>query len=234
MQRYDRNEALLGVKAQFAINNSKVAVIGCGGLGSAVITNLACAGVESLVVIDDDLVSKSNLNRQFIHRDCDYNLPKVLSAERFILDLNPNISVTTVKERLNLCNCLGVLSDCDLIVDCSDNVLTKYTISHIGEMLNIPCIYSGLSMTNRYAGEVRLYDKTCNEFLKKYYNSITASNKPYNKGVLSCTTMIVGSLASKLAIDYLIERRLPYLNRLVVSLSSPNYSIQSFTELHNA
>ena len=131
LERYARHIVLrdVGGPGQAALRRARVLVVGAGGLGAPVLLYLAAAGVGTLGVIDDDVVSLSNLQRQVIHATPDVGMPKVDSAAAVIQRLNPHVAVEQHPVRLTARNALDLLGRYDLIADGSDNFATRYIVS---------------------------------------------------------------------------------------------------------
>lgn len=138
LDRYSRHIIMdeIGPEGQAKLLDSSVLVIGAGGLGSPIIQYLAAAGVGTLAVADDDVVERSNLQRQIIHGDSDVGEPKVESARRYVERINPDIDVTTHEIRVEPENVEGLIADYDVVVDGSDNFRTRY-------LVNDACTLSG-------------------------------------------------------------------------------------------
>jgi len=130
-RRYARNIILpeIGEQGQAKLLASKVLVIGAGGLGSAVITYLAAAGIGTIGIIDDDRVELSNLNRQILHETGDIGRIKVESAYNRIEEINPEVHVITHPERLTETNADSIISQYDLIADGCDNFTTRFLVA---------------------------------------------------------------------------------------------------------
>lgn len=131
VRRYARHILLpqVGVRGQDALLSSRVLVVGAGGLGSPVLMYLAAAGVGTLGIVDDDRVDLSNLQRQIAHTTDRVGKHKVDSACRTIRDLNPDVRVEAVVERLLPDNVQDLFSGYDLIADCSDNFETRFLVN---------------------------------------------------------------------------------------------------------
>ena len=129
--RYSRHFELpqFGPEAQRKLKNSKVIVVGAGGLGSPVLLYLAAAGIGSLKIIDNDQVTLSNLQRQVLFTTQDLNQPKAEIAAKRIKGLNPTIEIESIGERVTVSNALSLLSDGDVVVDCTDNFPTRYLLN---------------------------------------------------------------------------------------------------------
>jgi molybdopterin/thiamine biosynthesis adenylyltransferase len=131
LERYARHIVLreVGGPGQAALGRARVLVIGAGGLGAPLLMYLAAAGVGTLGVIDDDVVSLSNLQRQIIHATSDVGARKVESAAAVIARLNPHVAVEPHAVRLTAANALELISRYDLVADGSDNFATRYLMS---------------------------------------------------------------------------------------------------------
>lgn len=131
VQRYKRHLVLkeVGGEGQQKLKNARVLIVGAGGLGSPLLMYLAAAGVGTLGVIDDDVVSLDNLQRQIVHDTAHVGQPKVDSAKEMIAQLNPHVAVETYNARLDAGNALDIISRYDIVCDGSDNFATRYLVS---------------------------------------------------------------------------------------------------------
>lgn len=131
LERYARHIVLreVGGPGQARLKSARVLVIGAGGLSAPVLLYLAAAGIGTLGVVDDDIVSLSNLQRQVIHSTPDIGMRKVDSAEAAIERLNPHVQVETHMMRLDASNARDLITRYDIIVDGSDNFATRYLVS---------------------------------------------------------------------------------------------------------
>lgn len=153
--RYSRQILLpqVDVSGQQKLAQSKVLIVGMGGLGSPVAMYLAAAGVGHLVLVDFDRVDLSNLQRQIIHDTTQLGQYKSLSAQSKLQALNPEIQITLVNQSLEG-NLENYLSDVDVVVDCSDNFATRFAI-------NTACVRAGISLVSgaalRWGGQVAVF-----------------------------------------------------------------------------
>ena len=131
LERYARHIVLreVGGPGQAKLKAARVLVVGAGGLGAPVLLYLAAAGVGTLGVIDDDIVSLSNLQRQVIFGTDDVGIRKVDGAEAAIARLNPHVQIETHMARLDAGNALGLMAKYDIVADGSDNFVTRYLVS---------------------------------------------------------------------------------------------------------
>lgn len=156
IERYARHIVLreIGGPGQQKLLKAKVLVIGAGGLGSPALMYLAAAGVGTLGIIDDDVVSLSNLQRQVLHSTEAIGKPKTTSAIEAITRINPNITVIPHQTRLTAENS-AVIGDYDLVLDGSDNFDTRYLVNEICAKLAVPLISAAMS---QWEGQISIYD----------------------------------------------------------------------------
>ena len=154
--RYSRHILLpqVGEAGQRILKQSRVLLIGAGGLGSPVSLYLAAAGVGTLGLIDFDVVDLSNLQRQIVHGSAGIGRRKIDSARDRLLDVNPNISVEAYDARLTSANALEIAKGYDLIVDGTDNFATRYLVNDTSVLLGIPNIYGSVY---RFEGQASVF-----------------------------------------------------------------------------
>ena len=155
--RYARHVAIpeVGEEGQLKLLDSKVLMLGAGGLGSPAALYLAAAGVGHLGIIDADIVDESNLQRQIAHSLNTLGTPKVDSAKRAIEALNPDVEVTTYRERLSSENIERILADgWQMIVDGTDNFPTRYLVNDASVWHNIPVVHGSIY---RFEGQVTVF-----------------------------------------------------------------------------
>ena len=170
INRYSRHLLLpeVGVEGQEKICDSKVLLIGTGGLGSPLALYLAAAGVGNLGLIDFDVVDLSNLQRQVAHGESTVGKLKVDSAKARIADLNSSINVTTYNTRLSSENVMEIFADYDIIVDGTDNFPTRYLASDACVLLKKPYIYGCIL---RFEGQASVFDSTTGPCYRCLYPS---------------------------------------------------------------
>lgn len=146
LTRYSRHFILpeIGEEGQKKLLNSKVLLIGAGGLGSPLGLYLAAAGVGTLGLVDFDVVDLSNLQRQILHTNDEIGKPKIDSAEKRIKAMNPDTKVIKHKVRLTSDNALDVLKDYDIVIDGTDNFPTRYLTNDACVFLKKPNIYGSI------------------------------------------------------------------------------------------
>ncbi len=156
LERYARHIVLreIGGPGQQKLLKAKVLVIGAGGLGSPALMYMAAAGVGTLGIIDDDIVSLSNLQRQVLHSTDAIGDPKTVSAIEAIARINPNVTVIPHQTRLTEAN-IAIIGNYDLVLDGSDNFDTRYLVNEICAAQNVPLISAAMS---QWEGQISLYD----------------------------------------------------------------------------
>lgn len=157
LERYARHIVLreVGGQGQKRLKEAKVLVVGAGGLGSPVLLYLGAAGVGTIGVIDDDIVSLSNLQRQIVHTDDRSGLPKVFSAETGVHAVNPHVLVRPYNRRLTAEIAPEMFAEYDLIVDGSDSFATRELINKAAVAARKPLIAGAIT---QWEGQVTIYD----------------------------------------------------------------------------
>ncbi len=158
IERYSRHILLkeVGGKGQKKLLESKVLIIGTGGLGAPAAMYLAAAGIGNIGLVDFDAVDLSNLQRQIIHLTRDVNKPKVISAKETINEMNPDVEVTTYREMINAGNITDIIKDkdYDFILDGTDNFPSKFLINDACVFLQKPFSHAGII---RFKGQTMTY-----------------------------------------------------------------------------
>ena len=176
-----------------------MAIVGAGGIGSAVIPALAGAGIGALTIIDDDTVELGNLHRQPIFRERDEGYSKADLALQYVQRLNHFVSATPVQQRIASENATELLADHDLVIDGSDNFATRLAVSDA-------CVGLGISLVSaaavQFQGQVGLFrSKPCYRcFVGDAFDSDDCDNCA-ELGVLGALPATVGSFAALLAIN---------------------------------
>ena len=156
VRRYSRHLIIpdVGMSGQKRLKNSKVLVIGAGGLGSPALLYLAAAGVGTIGIVEFDEVDESNLQRQIIHGQSDIGQPKAESARASIAETNPHVNVVVHNERLDNDNVLQIFDQYDLIVDGTDNFATRYLVNDAAVLLGKPYVWGSIY---RFDGQASVF-----------------------------------------------------------------------------
>jgi adenylyltransferase/sulfurtransferase len=203
LERYARHIVLreVGGPGQAALKRARVLVIGAGGLGAPALMYLAAAGVGTLGVIDDDVVSLSNLQRQIIHTTADISRPKVDSAAEEIARLNPHVAVATHATRLTAANALDLIAPYDLVADGSDNFATRYLVSDACYFAGKPLVTATLGVFDGTLTTIRAHELGPNGTPNPTYRCLFPDAPPPGSipacaeaGILGALTGILGSM----------------------------------------
>ncbi|GAB3734219.1 molybdopterin-synthase adenylyltransferase MoeB [Luteimonas pelagia] len=156
-ERYSRHLRLpeVGLAGQQRLEAARVLLVGAGGLGSPAALYLAAAGIGTLRIADDDVVDRSNLQRQVLHTDARIGVPKVVSAEQTLGGLNPRTRVEAVAERITSDNVERLLDGVDVVVDGADNFPARYLLNDACVKLGRPLVYGAV---HRFEGQASVFD----------------------------------------------------------------------------
>lgn len=219
--RYSRHLIIpdVGMEGQKRLKNSRVLVIGAGGLGSPALLYLAAAGVGTLGVIDFDVVDESNLHRQVIHGQSDIDKPKVDSARESVAEVNPYVTFRAHTEQLTSDNALDVFRDYDLILDGTDNFATRYLVNDAAVLLGMPYVWGSIF---RFEGQVSVFWEDAPNDQGLNYRDLYPEPPPPGMvpscaegGVLGVLCASIGSIMVNEGIKLLTGIGEPLLGRLI-------------------
>jgi molybdopterin/thiamine biosynthesis adenylyltransferase len=156
-KRYSRQIQLAELKneGQQKLQDAKVLVVGAGGLGCPVLQYLAAAGVGTIGIVDFDLVEETNLHRQVLYATADVGKSKAEIASKRILEQNPLVKVEIFNTKLDNSNALKIISNYQIVLDCSDNFETRYAINDACVYLNKPFVYAGI---HKFEGQLSVFN----------------------------------------------------------------------------
>lgn len=157
LERYSRHLLLpqVGIDGQRRLEASRVLLVGAGGLGSPAAFYLAAAGVGTLRIVDDDVIDRSNLQRQILHTEARVGTPKVASAAATLRALNPRTRVEAIEARITSANVDALLEGIDLAIDGSDSFAVRYLMSDACVKHALPLVYGAVQ---RFEGQVSVFD----------------------------------------------------------------------------
>lgn len=206
--RYSRHILLpeVGGKGQKKINESKVLLVGAGGLGSPAALYLAAAGVGTVGIVDDDEVDLSNLQRQILHFTKDIGRPKVDSGKEKLTAINPEINVEKYHERLNAGNVMNLISGYDIVIDGSDNFGTRFVVNDACVLTGKPFIHGGIL---RFFGQVLTVvpgEGPCFRCIFKEPPPPDAVPTCAQAGVLGVIAGVIGGLQATEALKYILGK----------------------------
>lgn len=218
LRRYARHFSLseVGTQGQEKLRQAKVLVVGAGGLASPVLQYLAAAGVGTLGVVDDDNVDISNLQRQVVFATSDQGRAKVDICRARIIALNPNVNVITHNTALTDSNALTLIQDYDIVVDCTDNFATRYTVNDACGELKKPNVYASISQFDGQCTVFTAQDGPC-------YRCVYPEAPPEGlipncaeAGVMGALPGILGTLQAMQTITLILGIGEPLIGRLLL------------------
>ena len=193
--RFTRHFSLeeIGQEGQEKLKNARVLVIGAGGLGSPLLIYLAAAGIGTIGIVDDDIVSTSNLQRQILYTTAEVGFKKVEVASRKLSALYPEIEIDIFDLRLNEENAEDIFKNYDVIADCTDNYKTRMLIGAVSARLNKPLAFA--SVLN-YEGQISVFNFQGGPAYQDLYPSVPKDGlyKENEIGLLGVLPGITGTL----------------------------------------
>ena len=204
LDRYARHIVLpqVGGVGQNKLKAAKVAVVGAGGIGCAVIPALSGAGIGTLTIIDHDMVENSNLHRQPLYRTADQGKGKAVLAAAFVAAQNPHVAVKPLTERVDLNNAGRLLAGHDLVIDGSDNFATRLAISDACVTLGLPLLSAAAI---QFHGQIGLFRaRPCYRCFVGDAFDAEDCDTCAEAGVLGALTATVGGFAALMALNLLL------------------------------
>lgn len=216
--RYSRQIMLpeVEIAGQEAWLNASVLIVGVGGLGSPVSMYLAAAGVGKLVLVDDDVVELTNLQRQIVHNTDTIGMSKVESARQTIAALNPDTEIVAIPKRLSDQQLAEQIADVDLVLDCTDNFSTRFAVNDACVQHKKPLV-SGAAI--RLEGQVAVFDSRQEDApcYRCLYREGSDENLTCSEsGVLAPLVGIIGSVQAMEALKVLAEVGEPLVGKLLL------------------
>ena len=220
-ERYSRHLRLpdVGLDGQKKLEAARVLLVGAGGLGSPAAYYLAAAGIGTLRIADDDVVDRSNLQRQILHTDARIGMPKVESAAVALSALNPRTQIEAVRERITSDNMERLLEGVDVVVDGADNFPARYLLNDACVKLGIPLVYGAV---HRFEGQVSVFDAGRHRGSAPCYRCLFPEPPPpeaapncAEAGVLGVLPGVIGLLQATEAIKLVLGIGEPLRGRLL-------------------
>lgn len=218
LSRYARHLSLpeVGRQGQTRLKNSRVLIVGVGGLGSPVALYLAAAGVGTLGLVDFDEVDITNLQRQILHGTEEIGKPKLESAKRRISSVNPNVQIVKHSCRLDSHNALEIMENYDVVVDGTDNFPTRYLVNDACVLLGKPNVYGSIF---RWEGQVSVFAKDDGPCYRCLFREPPPPGLVPNcaeAGVLGVLPGVVGSLQALEVIKLILDEGDSLVGRLLI------------------
>lgn len=218
MERYEKHIKLkgFGLEGQSKLLLSSVLVIGAGGLGCPALQYLAAAGIGTIGIVDNDLVSLSNLHRQILYTTHDIGKPKAEVAALKLKDINPEIEVLFFVEKINTTNAVQIISQFDLVLDCTDNFPSRYLIDDACRLLKKTCIFAAVYT---YEGQVAVFNSNSRassyrSLFERPPSALDVQNCN-EAGVLGVLPGMVGVIQATEAIKIIANIGEPLINKLL-------------------
>ena len=203
--KYHRQTLLseIGEEGQEKLRQARVLIAGVGGLGCPIALYLTTAGVGHLGLIDDDVVSLSNLHRQVLYNEADIGQPKAECAVRHLQAKNSDIHIEGYPFRLDKENAEALIAKYDIVVDGCDNHATRYLISDVCHQLQKPYVYAAIGAFQGQVG-VLCYDEQASTYRTLFPDEDVMCDRKAEKGVIGTTPAVIGSLVANEVIKLII------------------------------
>ena len=210
--RYSRQIALFGEEGQEKLCKAKVGVAGCGGLGTTLLTNLASAGVGTLVIADGDVPDVSNLNRQFVYREGETD-SKAELLKTWLTSVNPDAKVIAFCGVLNEDNLDSVFHNCDILVDCLDRISTRKILSRYAVRTGKPLVHAGVT---GFTGQLTVVIPGKTPDLEQIYDKV--SDAPAGTVTSSVGSMVstMASLEATQVIQLITSTGAPFIGKMLL------------------
>jgi len=205
--RYSKHLKLdnIGIAGQLKLKDARVLCIGAGGLGSSVLLHLAAAGIGSIGIVDDDVVELSNLQRQILYQHSHLGMKKSIIAKQQLSALNPYIHINEYNEKFNLTNARELISQYDIIADCTDNFTTRYLINDVCYHLNKPYVFASIY---QFEGQCSLFlgkESPCFRCLYPMIPTAEIAPDCSDAGVLSVLPGLFGVIQATEIIKWILK-----------------------------
>jgi sulfur-carrier protein adenylyltransferase/sulfurtransferase len=217
-ERYSRHLLIpeIGLEGQLKLLDSRVLLLGAGGLGSPAAVYLAAAGVGTLGIVDNDVVDLSNLQRQVAHSNDRIGMPKVDSAEISIQAINPDVKVEKHAVRLGADNVMEIIRDYDVVVDGLDNFPTRYLLNDASVRLGIPVVSASILSFDGQLSVFKPHDGPCYRCLYPTPPPAELAPSCGAAGVLGVLPGVMGLLQSVEVIKLVTGAGEPLIGRLLL------------------
>lgn len=210
LTRYERQKDILDAAGQKKLKNAKITIAGAGGLGSVSATYLTVAGVGRIRVVDNDLVELSNLNRQILHWDRDIGRKKVVSFEEKLAQMNPEVEVAVMHDKIGEDNITEIVRDSDLIVDAMDNFQTRYLLNRVALEMRIPFFHAAVY---GFEGQVTTIIPCRTACLRCLFPE---APQPGTFPVIGATCGVIGCIQATEVVKYIVGMGELLTNKLLV------------------
>lgn len=212
----------IGLKGQEKLSTAKVLVIGAGGLGCPALLYLSAAGVGTIGIIDFDKVELHNLHRQILYSTEDVGKSKAITAAEKLKKQNPHTNILVFDEMLSEINAEKIISQFDIVVDGSDNFLTRYLVNDTCVKLNLPLVYGSIL---KFEGQVAVFNykggKNLRDLFPEPPNAEDVPNCDEN-GVLGTLPGIIATMMAQETLKLIVESEVLKNQLLIIDTKSWN------------
>jgi adenylyltransferase/sulfurtransferase len=235
IRRYSKQIMIagIGIKGQEKLKNSKVLVVGTGGLGCPVLQYLTAAGVGNLGIVEFDKVDESNLQRQVLYGSSDVGKLKSILVKSRLCKINPDLNLEIFNLRLDASNSLNILKNYDIIVDATDNLDTRYVINDSCVILNKPMVHGSIY---KYEGMISVFNYLGGSTYRCFNPSKTKNDyknpPPSQVGLFGVLPGITGTYMANEVIK-IITGHGEVLSGKILLINLFNNSFQTFTVNNN-
>ena len=216
LSRWSRQTILeeIGIDGQKKIMKARVAVVGMGGLGCPAATSLVAAGIGTLNIIDGDIVDLSNLHRQHLYQVGDIGKQKVRVAKRALENISSNTKINSFNNFLNQSNAKSCFENMDLIIDATDNIVSRKIIDKVSKDKNLPMVYGSLF---KFEGQVGVFNVGSKiGYSELFPNNISGGETCEEAGVIGMLPAIIGNMQALEAIKLILNLEPNLIGRLLI------------------
>ncbi|MBS1778362.1 MAG: HesA/MoeB/ThiF family protein [Bacteroidetes bacterium] len=196
-----------GAGKQESLKNARVLIVGIGGLGCPAAQYLAASGIGNIILVDGDTISATNLHRQVLFNESEIGQKKALVAQKKLSAQNPHVQIKALDVRVDSDNISGLVADCDIVLDCTDNFDTKYLLNDACVLNNKPLIYGAIY---QYEGQVSIFNAsndngTRSANYRDVFPDVDSSQIPdcNDGGVIPTLAGMIGLMQANEAIKYI-------------------------------
>ncbi|WP_299152230.1 HesA/MoeB/ThiF family protein [uncultured Christiangramia sp.] len=217
----------IGTEGQRKLKAAKIAIVGLGGLGSNVAIGLIGLGIGHLTLIDDDTVHASNLARQILYTEKDIGFPKSLKAKERLILRNSEIVISVFEKRLNSKNSCELLKEHDIIIDGTDNIVSRLSIDSFCAQYKIPLIYAGLE---GFSGQVSVFNYNSGKSFSETFANLEELFSKENcsdSGVILPLASIVSNIQVLQAFNIILDRK-PVFQGVLQIINLQNLTFRQF------
>ena len=202
----------IGPEGQRLLAQTSVAVVGAGGLGAPILYYLTAAGIGRIAIIDCDVVSPSNLQRQILYCESDLARPKAIQAQKRLAALNSTLQIEAITERLNETNVATLLAEYQIIVDATDNYPTRYLLDDYTHSTAKPLVHGAIE---GWRGQCTIFAPSSSLRYRDLYSEPHSAEKTVPPGVIGATAGVIGSIQASQTLQLALGQTPALLGKLL-------------------